>query len=113
MTESAHILVVDDDREIRTLLRDHLEKNGLSATAVGDAREARRALERGHVDLIVLDLMLPHENGLDLCRSLRTTSDIPIIMLTALREQSAAVRGSHLCASPAHVSCAIQRMRST
>jgi len=87
MTDAAHILVVDDDREIRSLLRDFLEKNGLRATAVGDGAEARRALAQGHVDLVVLDLMLPHENGLAICRELRATSTIPIIMLTALGEE--------------------------
>ena len=88
MTDTAaHILVVDDDREIRGLLREYLEKNGFRATAVGDGQETRRALERGKVDLIVLDLMLPHESGLTICRELRTSSDIPIIMLTALGEE--------------------------
>jgi two-component system OmpR family response regulator len=87
MADSAHILVVDDDREIRSLLRDYLERNGFRATAVGDGAETRRALERGHVDLIVLDLMLPHESGLAICRELRTRSDIPIIMLTALGDE--------------------------
>ena len=87
MTDAAHILVVDDDREIRSLLRDFLEKNGLRATAVGDGAEARRALAQDHVDLIVLDLMLPHESGLAICRELRATSTIPIIMLTALGEE--------------------------
>ena len=87
MTDVAHILVVDDDREIRSLLRDFLEKNGLRATAVGDGAEARRMLAQSRVDLVVLDLMLPHENGLAICRELRTTSTIPIIMLTALGEE--------------------------
>jgi two-component system OmpR family response regulator len=87
MSAAAHILVVDDDREIRTLLRDYLEKNGYRATAVGDGRETRRELERSRFDLIVLDLMLPHESGLDICRSLRATSTIPIIMLTALGDE--------------------------
>ena len=87
MTDAAHILVVDDDREIRSLLRDFLEKNGLRATSVGDGAEARRALAQSHVDLIVLDLMLPHESGLAICRELRATSTIPIIMLTALGEE--------------------------
>lgn len=87
MTEAPHILVVDDDREIRTLLRDYLQKNGFRATAVADGSETRRALERGRFDLIVLDLMLPHESGLDICRALRASSDIPIIMLTALGEE--------------------------
>jgi two-component system OmpR family response regulator len=87
MTDAAHILVVDDDREIRSLLRDFLEKNGLRATAVGDGAEARRVLAQGHVDLVVLDLMLPHESGLTICSELRATSTIPIIMLTALGEE--------------------------
>jgi len=87
MTDAAHILVVDDDREIRTLLCGYLEKNGFRATAVGDGQETRGALERARYDLIVLDLMLPHESGLDICRALRASSDIPIIMLTALGEE--------------------------
>jgi two-component system OmpR family response regulator len=87
MSDAAHILVVDDDREIRTLLRDYLEKNGFKATAVADGVETRRALERGRFDLIVLDLMLPHESGLDICRALRASSDIPVIMLTALGDE--------------------------
>ena len=87
MSDAAHILVVDDDREIRGLLRDYLEKNGFKATAVGDGVETRRALERGRFDLIVLDLMLPHESGLDICRALRASSEVPIIMLTALGEE--------------------------
>jgi two-component system OmpR family response regulator len=87
MTDAQHILVVDDDREIRTLLRDFLEKNGFKATAVADGQETRRALARSRFDLIVLDLMLPRENGLEICRELRQTSDVPIIMLTALGEE--------------------------
>jgi two-component system, OmpR family, response regulator len=87
MTESQHILIVDDDREIRTLLSDYLQKNGYRATAVGDGKAMHRALERGHVDLIVLDLMLPGDDGLKLCRELRATSQVPILMLTALGEE--------------------------
>jgi two-component system OmpR family response regulator len=87
MTDAAHILVVDDDRDIRTLLRDYLEKNGFRATAVADGQETRRVLERAHVDLVVLDLMLPRESGLEICRALRVSSDVPVIMLTALGEE--------------------------
>lgn len=87
MTESQHILIVDDDREIRSLLREFLEKNGFRATAVADGKGMRRALEQSRVDLIVLDLMLPGEDGLTLCRELRTKSQIPILMLTALGEE--------------------------
>jgi two-component system OmpR family response regulator len=87
MTAAKHILVVDDDREIRSLLCDYLEKNGFRTTAAADGRETRRVLERTPVDLIVLDLMLPHESGLDICRALRATSDVPVIMLTALGDE--------------------------
>lgn len=87
MSEAAHILVVDDDGEIRNLLRDYLEKNGFRATAVSDGQETRRALERSRFDLVVLDLMLPRESGLEICRELRASSDIPVIMLTALGDE--------------------------
>jgi two-component system OmpR family response regulator len=85
--EAPHILIVDDDRDTRMLLRDHVEKNGFRATIVADGRETLRAVERARVDLIVLDLMLPHRTGFDICRSLRATSDIPIIILTALGDE--------------------------
>ena len=81
MTRPPHILVVDDDREIRTLLRDFLEKNGFAATAVADGQETRRALTRERYDLVVLDLMLPRESGLEICRELRATSDLLVIIL--------------------------------
>jgi two-component system, OmpR family, response regulator len=87
MTESQHILVVDDDRDIRTLLSDYLQKNGYRTSAVGDGKAMHRVLERTHVDLIVLDLMLPGDDGLKLCRELRAASHIPILMLTALGEE--------------------------
>lgn len=86
MDDRPHILVVDDDREILTLLRDYLETKGFRATAVQSGAAARRSLLRDPVDLIVLDLMLPNESGLDICRDLRRTSDVPVIMLTALGE---------------------------
>jgi two-component system OmpR family response regulator len=87
MSESRHILIVDDDRDIRTLLGDYLQKNGYRATAVADGKGMRRALEQSHVDLIVLDLMLPGEDGLKLTRELRAHSQVPILMLTALGEE--------------------------
>jgi two-component system OmpR family response regulator len=86
MTERPHILVVDDDREIRSLLCDYLEKNGFRTTAVADGKGLRRTMEHSHIDLIVLDLMLPGDDGLTLCREIRTKSQVPIIMLTALGE---------------------------
>lgn len=87
MSETRHILIVDDDRDIRTLLGDYLQKNGFRATVVADGKGMRRALEQSHVDLIVLDLMLPGEDGLKLTRELRVHSQVPILMLTALGEE--------------------------
>ncbi|MGH8298624.1 MAG: response regulator [Steroidobacteraceae bacterium] len=86
MVDRPHLLIVDDDREIRSLLSQYLEKNDFRTTAVADGREMRRVLDRAAVDLIVLDLMLPGEDGLTLCRELRTHSQVPIIMLTARGE---------------------------
>lgn len=83
-TQQDHILIVDDDRDIRNLLADYLEKQGLRCTAAADGREMKAALERHRVDLIVLDLMLPGEDGLAICRRLRAAENhIPVIMLTA------------------------------
>jgi two-component system OmpR family response regulator len=88
MSETArHILIVDDDRDIRTLLGDYLQKNGFRVTLVADGKGMRRALEQSHIDLIVLDLMLPGEDGLKLTRELRVHSQVPILMLTALGEE--------------------------
>ena len=87
MNRLPHILVVDDDREIRTLLREFLVKNGFEATAVADGNETRRALARERFDRGVLDLMLPRDSGLTICRELRATSDLPVIMLTALGDE--------------------------
>ena len=87
MNDRPHILVVDDDTDIRTLLSEYLETQGYRATAVADAKAMRRFLEHNRVDLIVLDLMLPGESGLAVCRELRTKSQVPVIMLTALGEE--------------------------
>jgi two-component system OmpR family response regulator len=88
-----HILVVDDDAEIRSLLGEYLGKNGYRATAVGDGKAMWSAVARGKVDLVVLDLMLPGEDGLSLCRRLRAQSDTPVIMLTARGEETDRIVG--------------------
>jgi two-component system OmpR family response regulator len=93
---SAHILVVDDDREIRDLLARFLERQRYRVTAVRDAREARRAWPNGHFQLVVLDLMLPGESGLDFARWLRGQSDVPIVMLTAMGEETDRIIGLEL-----------------
>lgn len=80
-----HILVVDDDHEIRELVSSYLKKNGLRSTAVADGRQMRSFLEANAVDLIVLDVMMPGDDGLVLCRELRAGKhkSTPVIMLTA------------------------------
>ncbi len=83
MNASPHILIVDDDREIRDLLSRYLAKNGYRATTAADGREMRKAVSERAIDLIILDLMLPGEDGLTLCRNLRAESGVPVIMLTA------------------------------
>ena len=88
-----HILIVDDDAEIRSLLSQYLVKNGLRVTAVADGRAMWQALDAGRIDLIVLDLMLPGDDGLTLCRNLRAKSDIPVIMLTARGEETDRIVG--------------------
>lgn len=80
----ARILLVDDDARLRDLLLRYLQSQGFEVKGVGDGAQMRQALDRGHYDLIVLDLMLPGEDGLDICRRLRGQGDdTPIVMLTA------------------------------
>jgi len=93
MDRTDHILIVDDDAEIRTLLGRYLEKNGLRATAVPDGRAMWQALNGAAFDLVVLDLMLPGDDGLTLCRDLRARSSIPVIMLTARGDETDRVVG--------------------
>ncbi len=88
-----HILVVDDDPEIRRLLKQYLEKNGCQVTAVAEGSGMWMTLANTRVDLVVLDLMLPGVDGLDLCRDLRARSKIPVIMLTARGDEMDRVLG--------------------
>jgi two-component system, OmpR family, phosphate regulon response regulator OmpR len=78
-----HVLVVDDDNRLRDLLRRYLVENGFVVTVARDAADARARLAGFEVDLIVLDVMMPEESGLDLTRDLRRTHDVPILLLTA------------------------------
>jgi two-component system OmpR family response regulator len=91
-----HILVVDDDREIRDLLSKFLERQGMRVTAARDAKEARRLWPLGRYHLVVLDLMLPGESGLDLARWLRAQALVPIVMLTAMAEETDRIVGLEL-----------------
>ena len=87
MNTAPHILVVDDHREIRDLVSRSLIKDGFRVSVAADGRAMRKVLADGRIDLVLLDLMLPGEDGLSLCRSLRAGSDIPIIMITAKGEE--------------------------
>jgi two-component system OmpR family response regulator len=80
------VLLVDDDIQIRQLLGDYLSEFGMAVTAVADGKAMAEAMQKTPFDLVILDLMLPGEDGLALCRSLRAESDIPILMLTARGE---------------------------
>jgi two-component system OmpR family response regulator len=95
-----HILVVDDDREIRDLLGKFLEKQNLRVTTARDAREARKLWPLGRYHLVVLDLMMPGESGLDFARWLRSgsgaDSQVPIVMLTAMSEETDRIVGLEL-----------------
>jgi len=90
------ILVVDDEPKIVKLARDYLEKSGFRVISAGDGNTALSAARRDKPDLIVLDLMLPGMDGLDVCRALRRESDVPIIMLTARSEESDQLIGLEL-----------------
>lgn len=85
--EDPHILVVDDHREIRESLVQFLKKNGRRATAVDSAEAARKAIKENRVDLVILDIMMPGEDGLSLCRHIRETNHIPVILLSARAEE--------------------------
>lgn len=95
MEKIDHVLIVDDDRGIRELLADYLEKNGMRVSVAANGREMRAVLADGAPDLIVLDLMLPGEDGLVLCRELRAGKfkAVPVLMLTARSEETDRIVG--------------------
>ncbi len=88
-----HLLIVDDDREIRALLTRFLGGHGYRVSAAKDGAEMMRMVEGGRVDLIILDVMLPGEDGLSLCRRLRAGSTTPVIMLTAAGDETDRIVG--------------------
>lgn len=91
--EAPHLLVVDDDNRIRTLLSSFLGKQGFRVTVAEGAAEARKKLEAFDFDMLIVDVMMPGENGMDLTASLRKASDVPILMLTARSETESRIRG--------------------
>jgi len=90
------ILVVDDEPKIVRLAQDYLEKSGFRVISAGDGESALAMTRREKPDLIVLDLMLPGMDGLDVCRAIRRESDVPIIMLTARAEEADQLIGLEL-----------------
>ena len=95
MEHADHILVVDDDREIRQMVADYLRRNGLRASEAADGREMRAVLDTNAIDLIVMDVMMPGEEGLTLTRNLRAGKHraIPVVILTAREDQTDRIIG--------------------
>ena len=93
MAAQDHILIVDDDAETRGLLQEYLQKQGYRVSTAADGKALRAALVTARPDLLVLDVMLPGEDGLELCRDLRSRSNLPVIMLTARGEETDRIVG--------------------
>ncbi|WFU18041.1 response regulator [Bradyrhizobium sp. CB3481] len=93
MDSAPHIAVVDDHRDIRDLVGKYLIQHGYRISLAESAVALRRLLERSALDLVVLDVMMPGEDGLSLCRHLRSTTDLPVILLTAMAEETDRIVG--------------------
>jgi len=93
MDSSPHILIVDDEPAIRDPLATYLTQKGFRTSTAGNVAEAKKILEASAIELVVLDIMMPGENGLSLCRHLRETQDIPTILLTAMAEETDRIVG--------------------
>ncbi|KAF0146148.1 MAG: two-component system OmpR family phosphate regulon response regulator OmpR [Rhodospirillaceae bacterium] len=93
MPELPHLLVVDDDTRLRDLLRKYLADHGFAVTTAADASEARQHLAAMAFDLIILDIMMPGENGLAFTHALRQSNDVPILLLTARGEADDRIQG--------------------
>src|SRR5438552_7715589 len=91
-----HVLAVDDDPSIRQMIADYLADNDMQVTAVGSGREIADIIERHTIDLLILDLKLPGEDGMQIARHLRAESDVPIIMLTGRKDEADRVMGLEL-----------------
>ena len=93
MGDMGHLLLVDDERSIREPLAQYLGKQGFRVTQTGDAESARTRLAAYAIDLVILDIMMPGEDGLSLCRHIRETSEVPVILLTARSEETDRIVG--------------------
>ncbi|MBN9243581.1 MAG: response regulator transcription factor [Mesorhizobium sp.] len=91
--DAPHLLVVDDDTRIRNLLRQYLTENGFRVTVAGNSDEARRKLVGLDFDMLILDVMMPGESGVELTKALRAQKEVPILMLTALSETDSRITG--------------------
>lgn len=96
MEKTPHILVVDDNREIRDLLARYFTKNGMRVDVASGGPEMRQQMRTGVFDLVILDIMMPGEDGLSLCRWLRQSSEIPVVLLTAVSEETDRIVGLEL-----------------
>lgn len=94
--QQKRILVVDDDEDIRNLLQEYFERNGFRVEAVADGQEMRQVWPAQPFDLIVLDIMLPGDDGFTLCKAIRSKSNVPIIMLTAGSDETDRIIGLEL-----------------
>jgi two-component system, OmpR family, response regulator len=88
-----HVLVVDDHRDIREPLAAYLRKHGMRVSLAADAAAARATLAKHAIDLIVLDIMMPGEDGLSLCRHIREAHDTPVVLLTAMTDETDRIVG--------------------
>ena len=94
MTQSnEHILVVDDHKDIREPLAKYLKQNGFRVSMAANGSELNTVLKGAAIDLIVLDILMPGEGGLEICRRIRATKDIPVILLTAVAEETDKIIG--------------------
>ncbi len=91
-----HVLAVDDDPSVRQMIADYLGDNDIQVTAVGSGKEIAEVMARHTIDLLILDLKLPGEDGMQIARHLRTESDVPIIMLTGRKDEADRVMGLEL-----------------
>jgi two-component system OmpR family response regulator len=93
MQDAAHIVVVDDHNDIRDLVREYLEQQGYKVSIAEGGATLKRILDRQVVDLIILDIMMPGEDGISLCRQIRGSADVPIIFLTAMADDTDRIVG--------------------
>lgn len=117
MATQKHILIVDEDRTVRDALAGHLETHGYRVTTAASGGGMQRALERARIDLVLLDVQLREEDGMQLCRGLRATSDVPFIILAQRAEEADRILGLEMgaddyLAKPANTRELLARMRN-